>query len=155
MASAGTGRKRQTDSGPVTQTTQRQIVIVIYAKARAKQPATRSGDRFYTPPETREFQAVVATATYLAMADQKVRKIAAKKQVTIDIEVTFAIPPSVTDRVIGQMHLQDPDCDNIAKMLCDGMQGVLYPNDNCVVPLYVDKRWGEKDMIQITARWVE
>lgn len=89
------------------------------------------------------------------MSDQKVRKLPARTKVMVTIEAVFALPENKQGRAPGHPHLQDPDCDNIAKMLCDGMQGVLYPNDNCVVPLHVDKRWGERDMIKITARWVE
>ncbi len=42
-----------------------------------------------------------------------------------------------------------PDCDNIAKIILDALNGLAYDDDAQVVKLYVEKRYGAFDHVTV------
>ena len=43
-----------------------------------------------------------------------------------------------------------PDCDNIAKICLDALNGIAYPDDSQIVELVVEKRYSEEPRVIIT-----
>lgn len=70
-----------------------------------------------------------------------------KEPVSVRILALFPIPKSTTkkDRAriqAGQLHpTKKPDADNIAKIICDALNGVAWGDDTQVVELTVGKRY--------------
>lgn len=64
----------------------------------------------------------------------------------------IAMPPSwpkkKKERMLGQLHKQTPDWDNLAKALCDA----IYGDDSCISDIRITKRWGYEGAIQVYDR---
>lgn len=43
-----------------------------------------------------------------------------------------------------------PDCDNIAKIILDALNGILYPDDSQITMLLVSKRYSENPRVEVT-----
>lgn len=65
----------------------------------------------------------------------------------MSIEAVFDIPKSKSKKVKAQMYTgvilptKKPDADNIAKVVCDALNGVAYKDDTQVCSLTVIKRY--------------
>ena len=118
------------------------IVFTIPGIARGKQRprATRTG-RVYTPKETVNQEAYIKMLAATAM--RGFAPLVGPLEATFSISV--AIPKSFTRQ---QRNLIDegklyptskPDIDNVVKLLCDAMNGVVYGDDKQIVDLFVSK----------------
>lgn len=73
-----------------------------------------------------------------------------KEPVSVRILALFPIPKSTTKKdrrriVAGELRpTKKPDADNIAKVICDALNGVAYGDDTQVVELTVGKRYTEE-----------
>ena len=43
-----------------------------------------------------------------------------------------------------------PDCDNIAKIVCDALNGLAYADDKQIVECSVQKRYGDLPRVEVT-----
>ena len=120
------------------------IVFTIPGTARGKQRprATRQG-RVYTPKETVNQEAYIKMLAATAM--RGFAPFGGPLQATFNISV--AIPKSYTRRQREQAlngeiwPTSKPDIDNVVKLLCDAMNGVVYSDDKQIVDLLVTKAY--------------
>lgn len=69
--------------------------------------------------------------------------------VAVRIEAVYGIPKSYSKKkreraLNGELApTKKPDADNIAKVVCDALNGVAYVDDTQVIDLRVFKRFGE------------
>ena len=113
-----------------------------FAKQRAR--TLRTG-RSYTPAQTVQYENLVKTCfTQKYPCEPQTEDFAC-----IDIIAVYSIPQSWTkkkrikateDKTFPKRH----DWDNIGKIICDGLQGVLLHNDNQIFEGLVHKRFGER-----------
>lgn len=83
-----------------------------------------------------------------------------KGAVAVTILAKVAIPASWSkakrrDALAGLLdHTISKDADNIAKIVNDGMQGIVFVNDKQVTPLLVTKRYAEQPsvLVRVTPR---
>ena len=61
----------------------------------------------------------------------------------VHVVAIFKRPATVT----RAQHTVKPDADNIAKAICDSLNGVLWTDDKSIVYLTIRKLYGEKDLI--------
>jgi Holliday junction resolvase RusA-like endonuclease len=121
-----------------------------FAKQRPR--AARKG-RFitiYTPNETKAYES-------------KVRKyynsiyngILVDGSLTVEIEGIFSVPSNASKKKASEMlsgdipHTKKPDCDNMAKICLDALNGVAYTDDAIINRLNVSKRYGTEPMVRI------
>lgn len=122
-----------------------------FAKQRPR--ATRKG-RFitvYTPRETKLYEAKVLRAY---------QKIYKNKQLdgdlTVNIDGKFSVPKSVSKSKAEKMltgeipHTKKPDCDNMAKVCLDALNGKAYPDDAIINRLNVSKEYSDTAKVRIT-----
>lgn len=128
------------------------ITIVIPGKPRGKQPAVQINGRYYTPPEVRSYANEIALAAYMERRRTKTKKLKGAI-LSVNILACFALPAKAKDRRIEDPHLQDPDVDNIAKAILDGLQPGMIDNDNRVHELHVRKMWARQDEVIVTINW--
>lgn len=122
------------------------IVFVIPGVARGKQRprATRTG-RVYTPKQTVNQEAYIKMLAATAM--RGLAPLVGPLEATFSISV--AIPKSFTRqqrKLIEDGSLwptSKPDIDNVVKLLCDAMNGVVYGDDKQIVDLFVSKAYAE------------
>ena len=122
------------------------IVFVIPGVARGKQRprATRTG-RVYTPAQTVNQEAYIKMLAATAM--RGFAPFVGPLIATFSIYV--AIPKSYTKhqrKLIDEGKLwptAKPDIDNVVKLLCDAMNGVVYGDDKQIVDLLVSKQYAD------------
>ena len=67
--------------------------------------------------------------------------------IQVSISALFPIPKSASrkkreDMLSGRiLPTKKPDCDNIAKIICDALNGIAYHDDSQIVRCVVDKRF--------------
>ncbi|MBQ1789616.1 MAG: RusA family crossover junction endodeoxyribonuclease [Oscillospiraceae bacterium] len=80
--------------------------------------------------------------------------------VYLSIQAWYGIPKSVSKRkreaMIGGLILptRKPDCDNVAKIIADALNGLAWRDDSQVVSLHVEKRFGEVPGVEVEIREV-
>lgn len=116
-----------------------------FAKQRPRM--TRSGHT-YTPKETIEYENLVK-ACYPG------EQFPDNAQLYVTITAWFEIPKSVSKkRYLSMVNLDEkptrtPDCDNIAKSVCDALNHIAYRDDSMVVSLTVKKYYGANPRVEV------
>lgn len=103
--------------------------------------------RAYTPPETKAVEDKIATVAKNAMHAAGIKMF--KNAVKMEIEAGYVIPKATSKKLKEQM-LDDkikptvkPDADNVAKLVADALNGIMYNDDNQIVVLNVEKKYTE------------
>lgn len=103
---------------------------------------TRNGHT-YTPDKTRDYEETVRWL-YKLHGGQKL-----DGAVWVEIFANFEPPKSDSKKERARKLAGDapctvkPDCDNVAKIILDALNGVAYDDDNQVAHLAVSKYWRE------------
>ena len=53
------------------------------------------------------------------------------------------------------LHTKKIDCDNLAKIILDSLNGIAYEDDKQVVRLYVEKIYGEHPRVEVELKEVQ
>lgn len=113
---------------------------------------TRKGT--YTPQATKAYEAAVKKAfldALLQSAEPSGGRFNKDKvrYAVVTVCANFRVPTSWSKKKKAQAYntfcTRKPDADNIGKVICDGLNGVAYPDDACVVSLTVDKYWCDEN----------
>lgn len=105
----------------------------------------------YTPKETVNYETLVKLA-YNQLKD----KSFFDGQVKISIIAHYQIPKSTSKTKTKQMisgeirPTKKPDCDNIAKIICDALNGVAYRDDSQIISCLIEKYYGEVPKVYVT-----
>lgn len=128
-------------------------------KARPRFARTRNGVVTFTPQKTKDFEEVVRAA-YL----EKYSKLGLDpidKAVQVSIRAKFTIPKSWNKKkreqaLKGYLYpTKKPDVDNIAKAICDALNGLAYKDDSQVVELILKKGYAEEGYMAVYIQEVE
>jgi Holliday junction resolvase RusA-like endonuclease len=112
---------------------------------------TRSGHT-YTPDSTRAYEALVR-ACYAEQVNSE--PFAKGVPLVVTIECRFGVPlsDSVKKRQAKLCDLMMPtkrvDADNVAKIICDALNGIAYYDDAQVTTLHVVKRYGVEPCVKV------
>lgn len=118
-------------------------------KGKARPRFTRGG-RTYTPKKTVEYERAIKNA-FLAAGGTLTNL-----PVTVSINAYYKTPASATKKKAVQMMsggilpTKKPDTDNIAKAVCDALNGVAYHDDAQVCILHVKKIYSTEPSIVVT-----
>ena len=117
-------------------------------KARARTVKTKKSKTIsYTPDNTVNYEALIKQ---IYMYEIKPKALITKP-VTMLIKAYFSIPKSTTkskriDMLYNNIRpTKKPDADNIAKIICDALNGIAYKDDTQVVSLTVEKWYTEEN----------
>ena len=122
-----------------------------FAKQRPRAHKIGNFVSVYTPNETKKYE-------------EKVRKFYKKiygdflleGDLTVEVDGYFSIPKSATKTQKQLMlenkipHTKKPDCDNMAKVCLDALNGVAYPDDAAITNLNVSKQYSQTAKVRIT-----
>jgi Holliday junction resolvase RusA-like endonuclease len=123
-------------------------------QGKARPRVTRHGT--YTPAKTKEYEKAVQWS-YM-MQCQGAMFPDCPLQVVID--AYFPIPKSASKRKRQEMNDDiirpkvKPDLDNIAKAICDALNGEAWHDDAQIVNLYVRKWYSDKPRVDVQIRTV-
>lgn len=111
--------------------------------------------RTYTPEKTASYENLVK----LEFQRQGGRMLK-DGPVGMRIVAWYGIPRSASKRkqeaMVGGLiwPTKKPDCDNVAKIVADALNGLAYRDDSQVVMLHVEKRFGEEPRVDVEIREV-
>jgi Holliday junction resolvase RusA-like endonuclease len=112
--------------------------------------------RTYTDKATAEAEASVAWHASIAH-----RGVYFEGPLHVIIEARFGVPPSWSDKK-RQAAFEKPhvctgriDCDNIAKLVCDGLNRVIWQDDRQIVRLEISKVYAKHPGVHVEIREVE
>lgn len=111
-------------------------------KQRAR--TTRQGHH-YTPAKTVNYETLISQLFIEKYFGHKPLDGAVK----IKIDAYFTIPKSASKKkkeamITGAIRpTKKPDCDNIAKIICDALNGLAYLDDKQIVELTVNKFYSD------------
>ena len=137
-----------------------QLSFIVKGRAKAKQSVKFANiggfTKKYTPSDVVEYANLVKLSFLQAYPLWQAYKLEGVP-LRVLIEAYFAVPKSFSKKKAkeadaGAIRPQiKPDCDNIAKNICDALNGVVYPDDKQVVSLVVRKEYTTKDeFVRIT-----
>lgn len=116
-------------------------------KARARTVKSGGKTHSYTPKKTADYEMLVAKA-FMATGETGYFE---KEPLAVKIIAYFQMPKRTSKKMRQQMlddfvrPTKKPDTDNIAKIICDGLNEVAYADDAQVVELSVCKYWTDED----------
>lgn len=132
-----------------------QTIFTVDGDPQGKaRPRFTRGGRAYTPKKTVEYERVIKNAFIAAGGTLT------NLPVTVGINAYYKIPASATKKKAVQMMsgeimpTKKPDTDNIAKAVCDALNGVAYHDDAQVCNLSVKKRYSKEPCIVVTIKEV-
>lgn len=124
-----------------------------FAKQRAR--TLRTG-RSYTPAKTVQFENLVKTC----FTQKYPCESPSEDWMIIEVIAVYSVPVSWSkknkikadeNRIFPKRH----DWDNIGKIVCDGLQGVLFHNDNQIFDGHVYKRFGDRPRTVVMVTVIE
>lgn len=126
------------------------VCFTVPGKPQGKaRPRFARPSHTYTPGSTAAYEERVKLAYKQAGAGKLSGCVSA------DICAVFAVPKSYTKArraaaLNASFAPKKPDCDNIAKIILDALNGLAYDDDAQVVKLRVEKRYGIADHVTVT-----
>ena len=116
-------------------------------KGRPRATTINGMARMYTPAKTTSYEGMVV----MFYANAGGKKL--DGPISVRIEATFEMPLSWSAKkrktFDGKWCMKKPDGDNIAKIICDALNGVAYHDDSSVVLISVMKRWGQDGSVAV------
>ena len=112
-------------------------------KARPRVVRNGNVSRTYTPEKTVNYENLVK----LEFQRQCSEAYIGDGGIRMYIAARFSIPCSASKRKATAMldgairPTRKPDCDNIAKIICDALNGVAYRDDAQIVSITIEKRY--------------
>lgn len=101
----------------------------------------------YTPQKTADYEAKIREE------GEKVMRACGRNELRgplqLDLTITLGIPTSYSKKRTeacsrgSEMPIKVPDWDNVAKAVCDALNGVVWEDDKQIVDAVVRKRYGE------------
>jgi Holliday junction resolvase RusA-like endonuclease len=132
----------------------RNVSCIIPGSPFAKQrPRASRRGRFttmYTPKETVNYENLVKYSYFEQNGSKKL-----DGPLKAEITGTFPVPKSVSKKKEQQMlngeirHTKKPDCDNMAKIVLDALNGIAFDDDSQITDLIVHKQYGESPNVEI------
>jgi Holliday junction resolvase RusA-like endonuclease len=128
-----------------------QFTVLGAPRGKERPRAAKLRDRtvVYTPKKTRDYEREIATA-YLTQCRGMF-----SGAVSVTICAYFQIPKSTSRKRVLEMIVDEikptkkPDADNIAKAVCDALNGIAYKDDSQVVDLTVRKHYSKFPRVQV------
>ena len=123
-------------------------------KARARTVRNGARTHSYTPENTVLYENLIKTE-FLRAGGRMIEADA----VEVGIIAVYGIPKRTSKKKRDAMisgHIfpaKKPDADNIAKVVCDALNGVAYADDKAVTKLFVLKEYGSEPKLSITIVW--
>jgi Holliday junction resolvase RusA-like endonuclease len=121
------------------------------ARPRVVKDKRTGKTKAYTPDKTVAYEELVR-ARYKAVAGNDNFK---EHSLEVCVTAYFGIPKSKSKKQKALMlsnviyPVKKPDCDNIAKIICDALNGIAYKDDSQIVKLSVYKAYAEIPSVKV------
>lgn len=128
-------------------------------KGKGRPRLGRSGHA-YTPHDTAVYENLVKLC-YRDENPDDCETACKDEPVKVLIWAYYQIPKSVSKKTRMAMQMDDirpskkPDCDNIAKIVCDALNGLAYYDDSQICELTVIKHYSETPRVEVKIEYGE
>ena len=127
------------------------VIFTVPGEPQGKARARTCGGHTNTPEKTVLYENLIKTEYARQCGNRKFSILSdgTAQPVAVRIEAVYGIPKSYSKKkreraLNGELApTKKPDADNIAKVVCDALNGVAYVDDTQVIDLRVFKRFGE------------
>ncbi len=129
-----------------------EIIVEGEPKGKGRPRFTRASHA-YTPARTREYEDLIALRALQEMRGR--HPIPRDVPLHVKIIAIFGVPVSWPKKkrlaaLQGVLrHTRKPDYDNVAKAVCDALNGIVFEDDCQIVRGYVEKIYGPEPMLKI------
>ena len=131
------------------------IKFIIPGKPQGKaRPRFRRCSNYvstYSPKQTIEYENKVKKLAIEQCKDKLNKEYTGT--VKMSIKAYFKPNKSISkkqyDLLIGKYYLKKSDADNIAKIICDSLNGVAYKDDSQVAYLTVKKEYSKEERVEV------
>ncbi len=126
------------------------IKFIVPGKPMGKQRPRVTGTGTYTPKETVSYENLVKLM-YSQLPEPK----KFEGEVITKIDAYFEIPKSTSNKRRNLMlcnvirPVKKPDCDNIAKIILDSLNGIAYKDDSQVITATVNKYYSDTPRVEV------
>lgn len=124
-------------------------------KARPRYSRRNGYVRTYTPKNTVEYEDLVKKSAIEQCKDKLDKEYTGL--VKMSIKAYFKPNKSISKKqynlLIGANHLKKPDGDNIAKIICDSLNGVAYKDDAQVAVLNIEKYYDDEERVEVVIEY--
>lgn len=132
----------------------RQFFVPGQPQGKGRPKFARRGNfvKTYTPDKTASYESLIKAQYYAAHANAPLMG----GELSVIIMAQFCIPKGKSARLTAAMLKGDtnptkkPDADNIAKVVCDSLNGIAYNDDAQIVYLTVSKCYSDKPGIDVS-----
>lgn len=111
----------------------------------------QNGSTRYTPDAQRAYGRAVSLLARRAMAGQPpfTGPVAALVEVVMGVPASWPKRDRTAALAGERMPISRPDWDNLGKIVCDAMNGIVYVDDAQIVDARVLKRYGEVPRVDV------
>lgn len=110
----------------------------------------------YTPQKTVDYEELIRQS-YLTQVGNKTKIDDGEETVNLSAKIIAHFKPNKSESKKRAKHLieskvrfnKKPDCDNIAKVVLDALNGVAFKDDNSITELEVIKFYDEEDKVEV------
>lgn len=106
--------------------------------------------KIYTPKETVNYETLVKLSY-----QQQCKEYFDNQPLRVRIKAFYQIPKSYSFKKKMQCYddkikpTTKPDCDNIAKIICDALNTIAYDDDKQIIELTIEKHYGLEPMVLV------
>lgn len=131
------------------------ITIPGAPRGKERPRVTRRGT--YTPEGTRRYEEFVRAC----WAKESGERFADDAALNVLIMAWFPVPKSTSkakrfEMLLGHIRpAKKPDCDNVAKIICDALNGCAYKDDAQIVRCTVAKYYSETPRVEVNIQEVK
>ena len=107
----------------------------------------------YTPAKTHKAEKDIRSLLLCELRKTGVKITA--KPVCVKMRFNYIYPRRLTkhDKLLADLDMlykvSRPDIDNLVKLVCDAMNGLVYEDDNQVVKLFAEKVYSKREGIEL------
>ena len=116
----------------------------------------------YTPQKTADYEELVRQS-FLTQLGNQPRIDEDVEEVNLSAKIIAHFKPNKTETKKRAKYLVEnkigfnkkPDCDNIAKIILDALNGIAFKDDNSVTELEVIKIYDEEDKVEVEIKIID
>lgn len=134
-----------------------QFIIPGQPQGKGRPKFARQGNfvHTYTPKKTADYEKLIQQEFKIQCGN-----VFFSKGIALNVSVCafFEIPKSTSKKQAERMlsgdilPMKKPDIDNIAKVILDALNGVLYADDSQIIELNISKQYGETPSVVVNVK---
>ena len=118
-----------------------------------------AGVRMYDPPKSKVYKQMVAAKVRSYMKINGIQTIT--EPLAVHLNFYFTPPKSYSKKRIRAIEAKEelftkkPDLDNLAKLILDSCNNLLFKDDSQIIGLTIGKHYGHEDYVDVKVQIIE